>query len=221
MRQIIAARDPVRTEVWDRDRAIRHYEATNEPFKVELIEAIPGVEPIRMYWHGHWQDLCRGPAPRQYRPGPGRCLQADVDRRRLLARRLAPPDAPAHLRRRLPHAGRPRGPPAPGSRRRRSATTGGSAREMDLFHLQEEAPGSVFWHPNGFTLWRVLEDYIRRRQRRRRLRGGEDAAAARPRALGAVRPLGQVPREHVRRARPRSTTRTPTGALRQGAISWR
>src|SRR4051794_36636297 len=61
MREIIARRDPVRTEVWDRDRAIRHYEATREPYKVELVEAIPAGEPIRMYWHGAWQDLCRGP----------------------------------------------------------------------------------------------------------------------------------------------------------------
>ncbi len=61
MRQIIAARDPVRTEVWDRDRAIRHYEALGEPYKVELVEAIPEADPVRMYWHGPWQDLCRGP----------------------------------------------------------------------------------------------------------------------------------------------------------------
>ena len=51
----------MRTEVWDRDRAIRHYEALGEPYKVELVEAIPGADPIRMYWHGPWQDLCRGP----------------------------------------------------------------------------------------------------------------------------------------------------------------
>ncbi|MDX5411569.1 MAG: TGS domain-containing protein, partial [Rhodobacterales bacterium] len=61
MREIIAKRDPVTTEVWDRARAIAHYEANNEPYKVELIHAIPGDEPLRMYWHGHWQDLCRGP----------------------------------------------------------------------------------------------------------------------------------------------------------------
>ena len=61
MKEIINRRDPVTTEVWDRDRAIKYYEANNEPYKVELVEAIPGNEPIRMYWHGHWQDLCRGP----------------------------------------------------------------------------------------------------------------------------------------------------------------
>ena len=61
MKEIINKRDPVTTEVWDRDRAIEFYKANNEPYKVELIEAIPGDEPLRMYWHGHWQDLCRGP----------------------------------------------------------------------------------------------------------------------------------------------------------------
>jgi threonyl-tRNA synthetase len=61
MREIINRRDPVTTEVWDRDRAMKYYEANNEPYKVELVEASPKGEPIRMYWHGHWQDLCRGP----------------------------------------------------------------------------------------------------------------------------------------------------------------
>jgi threonyl-tRNA synthetase len=61
MREIINRRDPVTTEVWERDRAMKFYEANNEPYKVELIDAIPGDEPMRMYWHGHWQDLCRGP----------------------------------------------------------------------------------------------------------------------------------------------------------------
>jgi threonyl-tRNA synthetase len=77
MREIINRRDPVRTEVWDRDRAVAHYEATGEPYKVELIEAIPEGEPIRMYWHGHWQDLCRGPHLQHTGQLPGRRLQAD------------------------------------------------------------------------------------------------------------------------------------------------
>ena len=61
MKQIINARDPVRTETWDRARAIAHYAAKGEPFKVELIHRIPEGEDLRMYWHGAWQDLCRGP----------------------------------------------------------------------------------------------------------------------------------------------------------------
>ncbi len=61
MKEIINKREPVRTEVWDRQRAVDFYTANDEPYKVELIEAIPGDEPLRMYWHGDWQDLCRGP----------------------------------------------------------------------------------------------------------------------------------------------------------------
>ncbi len=61
MKEIINLRDEVRTEVWDRARAVKHYEDAGEPYKVELIDAIPGDEPLRMYWHGDWQDLCRGP----------------------------------------------------------------------------------------------------------------------------------------------------------------
>jgi hypothetical protein len=61
MREIINLRDPVKTELWDRARAIAHYEASGEPYKVELVGMIPEDQPIRMYWHGGWQDLCRGP----------------------------------------------------------------------------------------------------------------------------------------------------------------
>ncbi|MEL6315352.1 MAG: TGS domain-containing protein, partial [Pseudomonadota bacterium] len=61
MKEIINLREPVRTEVWERARAVKHYEDAGEPYKVELIDAIPGDEPLRMYWHGDWQDLCRGP----------------------------------------------------------------------------------------------------------------------------------------------------------------
>src|SRR6056297_1153493 len=61
MKEIINLRDPVRTEIWERPRAIEHYRGTHEPYKIELIEAIHGDEPLRMYWHGHWQDPCRGP----------------------------------------------------------------------------------------------------------------------------------------------------------------
>ena len=74
-------------------------------------------------------------------------------------------------------------------------------RELDLFHLQEEAVGSVFWHPKGWTLYRTIEDYMRRRLDAAGYRRGEDAAAPRPHAVGSLRPLGEVPREHVHRAR--------------------
>jgi threonyl-tRNA synthetase len=162
MRQIIAARDPVRTEVWDRDRAIRHYEATAEPYKVELVEAIPEGEPVRMYWHGSWQDLCRGPhlAHTGQVPADAFKLMSIAgaywrgDSRRPMLQRIYGvafrnrDDLKAYLHR-LDEAAK---------RDHRKL-----AREMDLFHQQPEAQGSVFWHPNGFTLWRILEAYIRRR----------------------------------------------------------
>ncbi|MFO1141349.1 MAG: threonine--tRNA ligase [Amaricoccus sp.] len=162
MRQIIAARDPVKTEVWDRDRAIRHYEATNEPYKVELVEAIPGADPIRMYWHGPWQDLCRGPhlANTGQVPADAFKLMSIAgaywrgDSRRPMLQRIygvafrTRADLDAYLHQ-LEEAAK---------RDHRKL-----GREMDLFHLQHEAQGSIFWHPNGFRLWRTLEAYIRRR----------------------------------------------------------
>ncbi len=162
MREIIAARDPVTTEVWDRDRAIRHYEDNGEPFKVELVEAIPEGEPIRMYWHGWWQDLCRGPHlvhTGQVPPDAFKLMSVagaywrGDSRNRMLQRIYGVAfrnraDLQAHLTM-LEEAAR---------RDHRKL-----GREMELFHLQDEAPGMVFWHPNGWTLYRTLEDYMRRR----------------------------------------------------------
>ena len=61
MKHIINAREPVKTELWDRERARKYYQDRGEPFKIELLDRIPEGEDIRMYWHGAWQDLCRGP----------------------------------------------------------------------------------------------------------------------------------------------------------------
>jgi threonyl-tRNA synthetase len=161
MRQIIAARDPVRWEVWDRDRAIRHYEATREPFKVELVRAIPAADPIRMYWHGPWQDLCRGPHLAHTGQVPadafklmsiaGAYWRGDSSRpmlQRIYGVAFRSRDELKDYLHRLEEAQK---------RDHRKI-----AREMNLFHLQQEAQGSVFWHPNGFVLWRQLEAYIRR-----------------------------------------------------------
>ena len=84
MKEIVNKRDAVRTEVWERDVAIKYYEDRGEPYKVELIESIPGDEPLRMYWHGEWQDLCRGPHLQHTGQVPGDGLQTDVHRRCLL-----------------------------------------------------------------------------------------------------------------------------------------
>jgi threonyl-tRNA synthetase len=162
MRQIIAARDAVRTEVWDRERAVKHYAAANEPFKVELIDAIPEGEPIRMYWHGSWQDLCRGPHlahTGQVPPDAFKLMRVAGaywrgDSRNKQLQRIygvafrTRKDLQAHLTMLEEAAKR--------DHRR-------IGREMELFHLQDEAPGMVFWHPQGWAVYRALEDYMRRR----------------------------------------------------------
>ncbi|WP_299647085.1 threonine--tRNA ligase [uncultured Jannaschia sp.] len=164
MKQIIAAREPVRTEVWSRADARAYYEAAGEPFKVELIDRIPGDEPIRMYWHGEWQDLCRGPHLANTGQIPAdafklTCVSAAYwlgDSTRPQLQRIYGiafrnrDDLKAHLKF-LEEA------EARDHRR--------LGREMDLFHMQEEAPGQVFWHPNGWTIYTTLQDFMRRKQR--------------------------------------------------------
>ncbi|WP_127902817.1 threonine--tRNA ligase [Solirhodobacter olei] len=164
MREIIGKRDPVRTEIWDRARAIAHYVAKDEPFKVELIDRIPQDAPIRMYWHGHWQDLCRGPHLQSTGQLPADAFKlmgvsgaywfGDVTRPQLQRIQGVAfknrEDLKAYLNMLEEAAKR--------DHRR-------LAKEMELFHLQEEAPGMVFWHPNGWTIWRELEAYMRRRLR--------------------------------------------------------
>ncbi|MDQ2093416.1 threonine--tRNA ligase [Rhodalgimonas zhirmunskyi] len=165
MKEIIAARDPVRTEVWDRARAIEHYRGTHEPYKIELIDAIPGDEPLRMYWHGDWQDLCRGPHLQNTGQVPadafklmsvaGAYWRGDSDRAML--QRIygvafkTKDDLKKHLHM-LEEAAK---------RDHRKL-----GREMDLFHMQEEAPGQIFWHPNGWSIYTTLQDYMRRMQTR-------------------------------------------------------
>jgi threonyl-tRNA synthetase len=162
MKEIINARDPVRTEVWDRDRAILHYKQYHEPYKVELVEAIPEGQPIRMYWHGDWQDLCRGPHLQHTGQVPadafklmnvaGAYWRGDSNRpmlQRIYGVAFKNREAlKAHLTM-LEEAAK---------RDHRKL-----GREMELFHFQEEAPGMVFWHPNGWTIYRAMEDYMRRR----------------------------------------------------------
>lgn len=164
MRQIIAARDPVRTEVWDRARAIAYYKERGEPFKLELIDRIPEGEDLRMYWHGNWQDLCRGPHLQHTGQVPSDAFKlthiagaywlgdatrpmlqriyglAFKNREDLKAHQIMLEEAAKRDHRKL-------------------------GREMDLFHIQDEAPGMVFWHPNGWTIYRQLEDYMRGRLR--------------------------------------------------------
>ncbi|MDG1862857.1 MAG: threonine--tRNA ligase [Yoonia sp.] len=164
MKEIINKREPVRTEIWDRERAISHYEAKGEPYKVELIESIPGNEPLRMYWHGDWQDLCRGPHLQNTGQVPadgfklmniaGAYWRGDSNRpmlQRIYGAAFTNKEGLKDHLHRLEQAA---------LRDHRKL-----GREMDLFHMQEEAPGQVFWHPNGWTVYVELQDYMRRRQR--------------------------------------------------------
>ncbi|WP_209503412.1 MULTISPECIES: threonine--tRNA ligase [unclassified Ruegeria] len=165
MKEIINKRDPVTTEVWDRERAIEFYKANNEPYKVELIEAIPGDEPLRMYWHGHWQDLCRGPHLQHTGQVPGDAFKLMSiagaywrgDSNRAMLQRIygvaftGKEKLKDHLHM-LEEAAK---------RDHRKL-----GREMDLFHMQEEAPGQIFWHPNGWSIYTQLQDYMRRQQRK-------------------------------------------------------
>jgi threonyl-tRNA synthetase len=164
MKEIINKREDVRTEIWDRPKAIAYYEDRNEPYKVELIQSIPGDEPLRMYWHGDWQDMCRGPHLLNTGQVPadgfklmsiaGAYWRGDSDRpmlQRIYGAAFTNKEGlKAHLHR-LEQAA---------LRDHRKL-----GREMDLFHMQEEAPGQVFWHPNGWTIYTELQDYMRRRQR--------------------------------------------------------
>jgi threonyl-tRNA synthetase len=165
MKEIINARDAVKTEVWDRARAIAYYEERGEPFKIELIDRIPEGEDLRMYWHGDWQDLCRGPHLQSTGQVPADAFKlthiagaywlgdserpmlqriygvAFKNRQDLKAWEVQMEEAAKRDHRKL-------------------------GKDMDLFHLQEEAPGQIFWHPNGWRIYTTLQDYMRRQQDR-------------------------------------------------------
>ena len=162
MKEIINNRDLIKTEIWNRAQAIQHYQDNNEPYKVELIETIPGNEPLRMYWHGDWQDLCRGPHLQHTGQVPadgfklmsiaGAYWRGDSNNKMLQriygVAFLNKEDLKAHLNF-LEEA-----------QKRDHRKLG---KEMSLFHMQEEAPGMVFWHPNGWMIYRKLQEYMQRK----------------------------------------------------------
>jgi threonyl-tRNA synthetase len=164
MKEIINKRDAVRTEVWDREVAIKYYEDRGEPYKVELINGIPGDEPLRMYWHGDWQDLCRGPHLQNTGQVPGDSWKlmsiagaywrGDSDRAMLQRIYGVAFQNKEQLRAHMNMLEE--------AAKRDHRKLG---REMDLFHMQEEAPGQIFWHPNGWLIYTQLQDYMRRKQR--------------------------------------------------------
>ena len=161
MREIVDRDEPIAREVWDRDEAARFFEGEGEHYKAEIIRSIPSAEPITLYRQGGFLDLCRGP----HLPSTGRLGKAFKlmsvagaywrgDHRNEMLQRIYgtawrdEKELRAYLER-LEEA-----------ERRDHRRIG---REMGLFHLQEEAAGSVFWMPKGWTLFRVCEDYMRMR----------------------------------------------------------
>ncbi len=162
MREIVARDETITREVWDRDEAARFFREQGEAYKAEIIEDIPAGEAITLYRQGGFIDLCRGP----HLPSTGRLGTAFKltkvagaywrgDSRNAMLQRIygtawpSDKELKAYLHQ-LEEA-----------ERRDHRRLG---REMGLFHFQEEAPGAVFWHPKGWTLFLSLVDYMRRRQ---------------------------------------------------------
>ncbi|MCP9221957.1 threonine--tRNA ligase [Erythrobacter sp. LQ02-29] len=163
MREIIRADKPLKREVWSREALIERWESEGETFKAEWAKELPEDEELTVYWSGgDWLDMCRGP----HLPSTGKLDPAAFklmrvagaywrgDQKNAQLTRiygtgwLNKKQLDAHLHR-LEEAAK---------RDHRKL-----GREMDLFHLQEEAHGSVFWHPKGYRIWRELEAYMRRK----------------------------------------------------------
>ncbi len=161
MREIIARDRPFTKRVVSRREAKSLFEQKGEAFKIELIDAIPADQDLKLYSQGEWTDLCRGP----HMTSTGKV--GDAFRLMKVAGAYWRGDSTRPMLSRIygtAFARRKSSTPiSTSSRRPKSATTANSAREMDLFHFQEEGPGSVFWHPKGWTLFQTLIAYMRRR----------------------------------------------------------
>ena len=161
MREIIARDRPFTKESWSRADAKSFFEQKGEAFKIELVDAIPADQELKIYKQGEWLDLCRGPhmtstgkigTAFKLMKVAGAYWRGDSSKpmlSRIYGTAFAKQaDLDAHLHRLEEAAKR--------DHRR-------LGREMDLFHFQEEAPGAIFWHPKGWTLFQTLVAYMRRR----------------------------------------------------------
>ncbi len=162
MREIIARNEKFTKEIWSREEAKSFFLEKGETFKVELVDAIPEGEDIKIYRQGDWLDLCRGPhmtstgkigSAFKLTKVAGAYWRGDASKPMLTriygVAFSSQRDLDAHLKM-LEEA-----------EKRDHRRLG---REMDLFHFQEEAPGSVFWHPKGWRLFQTLIGYMRERQ---------------------------------------------------------
>jgi threonyl-tRNA synthetase len=161
MREIIKADKPFTREEWDRDEAVTFFKGIGEDYKAEIIEAIPSTEPLSIYRQGEFLDLCRGPhAPSTGRIGQGFKLMKLAgaywrgDSRNPMLQRIYGTAWPSEkeLQQYLFQIEE--------AEKRDHRRLG---RELDLFHLQEEAAGQVFWHQKGWRLYRTIENYLRSR----------------------------------------------------------
>ena len=162
MREIIARNKPFTKELWSRAEARKHFKSLGEEYKVELVDAIPEDEDVKIYRQGEWLDLCRGPHTTstgqvgnafKLMKLAGAYWRGDSDNEMLQriygTAWLSDQDLKGYLHQ-LEEA-----------EKRDHRKLG---REMDLFHFQEEGPGVVFWHPKGWQLFQTLTEYMRRRQ---------------------------------------------------------
>ena len=159
MAELAKADFPVAREVWERDQAVELFRSLGEHYKAEIIASIPAGETITLYREGNFVDLCRGP----HVPATGKLKVFKLmrvagaywrgDSRNEMLQRIygtawaskEEQDAYLHM---LEEAEK--------RDHRRLGT------QLDLFHVQEEAPGQVFWHPKGWTIWQQVEQYMRR-----------------------------------------------------------
>ena len=161
MRQIVDRDETIRREEVDREAAIADFEAMGEKYKAEIIRDLPAGETITVYHQGAWKDLCRGPhLPSTKHVGKAFKLTKLAgaywrgDQRNDQLQRIygtawaSQEDLDAYLLR------------VEEAEKRDHRRIG---RQMDLFHMQEEGRGMVFWHDKGLTLWRIIEAYVRRR----------------------------------------------------------
>ncbi len=162
MKEIVARDKPFTKEEWSRDQAKKVFGDKGENFKVELVDAIPEDQTIKIYKQGDWFDLCRGPHMTsvgkvgnafKLMKVAGAYWRGDSNNpmlTRIYGTAFAKQEELDAYLKQIEEA-----------EKRDHRRLG---REMDLFHFQEEAPGSVFWHAKGWTLFQALENYIRRRQ---------------------------------------------------------
>ncbi|MGB2487319.1 MAG: threonine--tRNA ligase [Candidatus Puniceispirillales bacterium] len=161
MHEIVDRDEVISREVWTRDEAVAFYRKNDEPFKIELVDAIPADETVTFYRQGNFIDLCRGPhAPSTAKIGHAFKLMSVAgaywrgDSNRPMLQRIygtaffQEKELAAYLTM-LEEA-----------EKRDHRKLG---KSLELFHIQEEATGSVFWHPKGWTMYREIESYMRRR----------------------------------------------------------